>query len=117
MLSRIRFPLIAGVPAANREMPPPSEVFQVLFTIALLYISAEALPPTLMPPPPIPPEYPGVWPLFETVLSRMRGDPKEIPMPPPPLVAELLLIRFPMIVGDEYQMRIPPPSLLERPFR
>ena len=97
-----------GVPAANKVTPPPLEG-QEFPAIVLFTKSAAEAPTIATPPPPTPPLQPGIWPLFAIVLPRMTGELKLLDIPPPPSPAMLLVTIFPVTVGDEFSIRIPPP--------
>src|SRR6516164_4678856 len=94
-------------------MPPPLDDDHELFEILLFRTCGDAAPPMEIPPPPTPPLYPLVWPLFLMTLPWINGEPKLTEMPPPPSAALLLMMKFPVIVGEEFAMRIPPPSRAE----
>src|SRR5260370_28341185 len=85
---------ISGVPALDMVIPPP---LPEMFDIIKLWLIVAKVKDKYIPPP-----------LFSRiVLASISGAPPKIPIPPLP---ELLEITFPEIVGDEFWIKIPPPS-------
>src|SRR6266581_1514377 len=97
-----------GVPAANSVTPPPL-AGQELLEILLFNSWAVDAPTMVTPPPPTPPLHPGIWPLLVITFPCIRGEPKLLEIPPPPSPAVLFEMTLPVMVGDEFSMRMPPP--------
>src|SRR5688572_24650425 len=107
LLRTITLLRITGTPAANTEMPPPLAWVRLLSAMTFPSINAALAPPSLMPAPPTPPEQP-LRTSCEISLFAIRGERKctWIPMPSQPL---LPVITFDSMVGDAFEMAMPPP--------
>jgi hypothetical protein len=90
-----------GVPAAFTSIPPPLPEIVMLFSITFPIIWADPAPPTSMPAPVR--SQPGPE-LFEMVLFFATAEENLTAIPAPSAQAVLLVMRFPMIVGEASEM-------------